>query len=88
MQTEVVGFGIDGPNKGIFIVDPKFANKENFEKYENIFRETIGDDIPVLFEINERGSFSEGKDPDYVLVVLIPILALIGAIFYLWKKRK
>ena len=89
MQTEIVGFGIDEPNKGIFIVvDPKFATKENFAKYENIFRETIGGDIPVRFEINERGSFPEGKDPDYILLVLIPVLVLIGAIFYLWRKRR
>ena len=89
MQTEIVGFGVDDPNKGIFItVDPKFATKENFAKYENMFRETVGDDIPVRFEINERGSFPEGKDPDYILLVLIPVLALIGAIFYLWRKRK
>lgn len=45
MQTEVIGFEVDDPNKGIFIsVDPKFATKENFAKYENMFRETIGDD--------------------------------------------
>lgn len=89
MQTEVVGFGIDEPNKGIFIVvDPKFATKENFAKYENIFRDTVGDDIPVRFEINERGSFPEGKDPDYLLLILVPILALIGVMFYLWRKRK
>ena len=88
-QTEVVGFGVDEPNKGIFIVvEPKFATKENLEKYENIFRETIGDDIPVRFEINERGSFPEGKDPDYVLLVLVPVLVLIGAIFYFWRKRR
>ena len=89
MQTEVVGFGVDESNKGIFIVvDPKFATQENLEKYENLFRETIGDDIPVRFEINERGSFSDGKDPDYVFLVLVPILVLIGAIFYLWMRRK
>ena len=89
MQTEVVGFGVDDPNKGIFIaVDPKFATKENFAKYENIFRETVGYDIPVRFEINERGSFPEGKDPDYILLVLVPVLALIGVTFYLWRKRR
>ena len=48
----------------------------------------LEDDIPVRFEINERGSFPEGKDPDYVLLVLIPVLVLIGAIFYLWRKRR
>ena len=89
MQTEIVGFGTDGENKGIFVVvDPKFAIKKNFAKYENIFRETIGEDIPLRFEINERGSFPEGKDPDYILLILIPILALIGAIFYIWRKRR
>ena len=89
MQTEVVGFGVDEPNKGIFVVvDPKFANKENFEKYENTFRESVGDNVPVRFEINERGSLPEGKDPDYVLLIVIPILALIGTIFYLWRRRK
>jgi len=89
MQTEVVGFGVDESSKEIFIVvDPKFATQENFAKYKNIFRETIGDDIPVRFEINERGSFPEGRDPDYVLLVLAPVLVLIGVTFYLWRKRK
>ena len=89
MQTEIVGFGVDDPNKGIFItVEPNFATKENFAKYENIFRETIGDDIPVGFEIGERGSLPERKDPEYLLLVLIPVLALVGAIFYLSRKRR
>ncbi len=88
MQIEIVGFGVDEPNRGIFIVvDPKFATQENFAKYENIFRDTVGDNIPVRFEINERGSFPEGKDPDYVILILAPILALIGVTFYLWRRR-
>jgi len=89
VQTEVVGFGIDESNQGIFIVvDPDYANRENFERYEEIFRDTIGDDISITFEVRERGNPAERKDPDFILLILIPILALSAVIYYLSRKRK
>lgn len=55
LETEVVGFGTDEQTKGIFItVDPVFANEENYELYFKIFREVIGNDVPIAIEVNER----------------------------------
>ena len=89
VQTEVVGFGVDEPNQGIFIVvDPLHANQENFERYEQIFRTTIGEDIPISFEVRERAGVVDVQDPDFRILAIISVLmGLVAAIYYLWRKR-
>jgi len=90
LQTEVVGFGVDEQNEGIFIVvDPMYANQENFDKYEEIFRVTIGEDVPIKFEVNERADSIDKEDPDFfIFLVIIFILVFSAVIIYFWRKRK
>jgi len=89
VQTEVVGFGVAEQNKGIFIVvDPLHANQENLDDYEEIFRDTIGENIPVLFEIRERADSQVKKDPDVMILVLVIIPVFCITIYYFWRKRK
>jgi hypothetical protein len=89
VQTEVVGFGVDEHNEGIFIVvDPMYASPENLEKYEETFRETIGKDISIKFEIRERGVSVDNKDPDFILLALLIIPVFCITIYYFWRKRK
>ena len=89
LQTEVVGFGVDEQNKGIFIVvDPMYANQENFDKYEEIIRGTVGENIPIRFEVNERaGSIDQDLDFRILALVSIPVI-FSPAIYYFWRKRK
>lgn len=90
LQTEVVGFGVDEVKEGIFIVvDPMYSNQENFDKYEEIFRVTIGEDIPIRFEVGERAYSIDKEDPDFRILVLIVIPISFGvSIYYFWRKRK
>ena len=89
LQTEVVGFGVDEQNNGIFItVDPKYVNQENFDRYEEIFRETIGD-VKITFEVNERANSDDKTDFDFRILVLVVIgVSLSVFIYYFWRKRK
>ena len=89
LQTEVVGFGMDEQNKGIFItVDPKYANQENFDRYEEIFRETIGD-VKITFEVNKRTYSDDKKDFDFRILVFVVIgVSLSILLYYFWRKRK
>lgn len=91
LQTEVVGFGVDEQNKGIFIaIDPTYANQENFDKYEEIFRETIGEDMPIKFEVYERADSDDKTDFDFRILILILIIiavSLSAAFYYFWRKR-
>lgn len=90
LQTEVVGFGVDEQNKGIFIsIDPTYANQENFNKYEEIFRETIGEDMPIKFEVHERADSDDKTDFDFrILILIIIAVSLSAALYYFWRKRK
>lgn len=90
LQTEVVGFGVDELNEGIFIVvDPMYADQENFDKYEEIFRVTIGEDVPIKFEVRERADSIDKEDPDFfIFLVIIFILVFSAAIIYFWRNRK
>jgi hypothetical protein len=90
LQTEVVGFGVDEQNEGIFIVvDPTYANQENMDNYEEIFRVTIGEDVPIKFEIRERSDPIDKEDPNFfIFLVIIFILVFSAVIIYFWRKRK
>jgi len=89
VQTKVVGFGVDEQNQGIFIVvDPTYANQENMDNYEEIFRETIGESIPITFEVRERAGVAETQDYDFRIPAIVSILiGLVVAIYYFWRKK-
>lgn len=89
LQTEVVGFGVDEQNSGIFItVDPKYANQENFDKYEEIFRETIGD-VKITFEVNKRADLDDKSDFDFRILVFVVIgVSLSILLYYFWRNKK
>lgn len=88
LQTEIVGFGIDEPNNRIFVqVDSKYANQENYDRYEKIFRETIGPDVPIKFDVVERPVMTQ-LNRDFIIPIILAIIAsIIGLVIY-FKKRK
>ena len=89
MEIEVVGFGIDEPNDAIFIVvDPMYANQENFDKYEEILRETIGDDILITFEVNERANSIDKEDFDSRILLILLVVPVVFVVVFVYFKKK
>ena len=84
-DTEIVGFKMDKKNDEIVImVNQKYANQENFDRYEKIFRGSMDDSVPLSFEIIQTAVEPE----DYTATVILFVIVSGILIVYFVRKNK
>ena len=84
-DTEIVDFKIDKKNDEIVImVNQKYANQENFDRYEKNFRGSMHDSVPLSFEVIQTAVEPE----DYTSTVIVFVIVSGILIVYFVRKNK
>ncbi len=86
---EIVDYKSDEEDLGILLlIDEKYANPENYDRYEDLIRAVVDRELPITFQVYKPTSFSGENSFDFIIPMMSFVAVTSIMIVFLVKKNK